>query len=114
MGKALPKIGKNWDVRFRFVNLHPLPPADTCLMFLPTAASPPPLLLPRARVMPAILRGEDMEGGRWNGQARGKIDTFPSDADGFGGEVSIYIRPPVGFKSSALDLRQHIESSGPV
>ena len=73
-------------------------------------------LLPRARVMPAILRGEDMEGGRWNGQARGKIDTFPSDADGFGGEVSIYIpSPPVGFKSSALDLRQNcIESSGPV
>ena len=72
MGKALlPKIGKNWDVvRFRFVNLHPLPPADTCLMFLPTAASPPPLLLPRARVMPAILRGEDMEGGEmeWTGQ----------------------------------------------
>ena len=54
-------------------------------------------------------------GGRWNGQARGKIDTFPSDADGFGGEVSIYIpNSPVGFKSSALDLRQHIESSGPV
>ena len=59
-------------------------------------------------------QGEDMEGGRWNGQARGKIDTFPSDADGFGGEVSIYIRPPIGFKSSALDLRQNIESSGPV
>ena len=56
-----------------------------------------------------------MEGGRWNGQARGKIDTFPSDADGFGGEVSIYIpSPPVGFKSSALDWRQNIEASGPV
>ena len=39
--------------------------------------------------MPAILRGgrEDMGEG-WNGQARGKINTFPSDADGLG-EVSI-------------------------
>ena len=78
----------------------PLPPADTCLMFLPTAAALPPLL-PRARVMPAILRGE----GGWNGQARGKINSFPSDADGLG-EVSIYVRPGAGFKSWDGDLRQ--------
>ena len=69
-------------------------------MFLPTAAalpSPPPQGEGNAR----YPQGE----GGWNGQARGKINTFPSDADRWG-EVSIYIRPGASFKSWDGDLRQ--------
>ena len=71
-------------------------------MFLPTAAalpSPPPQGEGNARYPQGGGGGGGGGGGEgeiwgeggWNGQARGKINTFPSDADGLG-EVSIYIR----------------------
>ena len=53
--------------------------------------------------------GGGIWGEGWNGQARGKINSFPSDADGLG-EVSIYIRPGAGFKSWDGDLRQSAQT----